>query len=616
MTPGLRFVIPIGAQPEIVKLAPVVNALRERGHHVRVVATGQHFDTELTDVFFGALHLQPDVRWALPSSEADRVGSILSRAMTEIAEQRPDAVLVFGDTWTVPLFALAARRYGIAVVHLEAGLRSFNEHSIEEVNRRIAAVAAQFHLAPTELAAEFLRAEGIPSDRIRVVGNPVIDAMHLMDIRAVPVSARRGILLTAHRATNVDDPHRLRALLSIVEALVEPHGPVNFPLHPRTRARLIEYGLWGRFVGSGVRYSDPLAYREMLHKVASSRVVVTDSGGLQEEAAWLGVPVVVLRESTSRWEGVRSRTAALTGLDWRATLDAVNGFVLEDEQRRVAGTVCPYGNGDTAQQVVNFFDNPTVRDGLRLTELAVSVAGPAPPGGGMGRPVSAVLFDLDGTVYTPAIWLEGAWDAVADRAGDIAGLDREAFRTALASVAEEGAAKAGIIDRALAAVSGPSEIVEELVGVFRNHRQPLQLCPTNGAALTAIAARVPIGLITDGDPSIQRAKLAGLGLADAFDFVVFSDELGRVRRKPHPSPFLTALARLGVAPHHAVFIGDRPDTDMVGAIGVGIRAIRVRTGEYGRMPDAPGTWRTVDDLAAASRFLLDLGLLQPDPPQA
>lgn len=138
-----------------------------------------------------------------------------------------------------------------------------------------------------------------------------------MDIAPAPVGARRWIVLTAHRASNVDDPDRLAALLAIVEALVGRHGLVSFSLHPRTRARLNEYGLWDRFVDSGVRSSEPSGYGEMLRAVAASRVVVTDSGGLQEEASWLGVPVVVLRDSTARWEGVRNDTAALPG--WTGT---------------------------------------------------------------------------------------------------------------------------------------------------------------------------------------------------------------------------------------------------------------------------------------------------------
>ena len=614
MKPGLHLTVPIGTRPEIVKLAPVVNSLREHGHHVRVVATGQHFDAELTDVFFSALHLQPDVRWALPSSEAERVGAILSAAMTEIAEQRPDAVLILGDTWTVPLFALAARRYGIAVVHLEAGLRSFNELSIEEVNRRIAGAVAQFHLAPTDLAATFLRAEGIEENRIEVVGNPVIDAMRLMGITPIPVAARRGIVLTAHRASNVDDPGRLAALVDIVEALVVRHGPVCFPLHPRTRARLNEYGLWDRFVGSGVGYCEPLGYREMLHAVASSRVVVTDSGGLQEEAAWLGVPVVVLRDTTARWEGVRNETAALTGLDRSATLQAVERFAGEAEQQRIAETPCPYGAGNTAQQVVDFFDTERAREGLRLREPATPEPAPAAVGGEGSdehgsRPISAVLFDLDDTLYIQASWLDGAWDAVADRAATLANIEYEPFRLALAAAASAGSARGAIIDRALAAVAGPPQILEELVAVFRHHRQPLHMSATNTAVLRELAARVPIGLVSDGDPGIQRAKLAGLGIADAFDAIVLSDELGRDHRKPHPSPFLLALSRLGVPPQNAVFVGDRPDTDITGALELGMRAIRVRTGEYAALPDVAGTWRSVDDLAAAHRFLVDSGLV-------
>src|SRR5690606_14559394 len=149
---------------------------------------------------------------------------------TELAAHPADAVLVLGDTYTAPLFALAARRYGIGVVHLEAGLRSFNERSVEEVNRKMLAAMATVHLAPTDLAASFLTDEGVPEERIRVVGNPVIDALAATGVSRVPVPQRRGVLLTAHRATNVDDPVRLRELVGLVRRLGAEIAPVTFPM--------------------------------------------------------------------------------------------------------------------------------------------------------------------------------------------------------------------------------------------------------------------------------------------------------------------------------------------------------------------------------------------------
>ncbi|MDQ1626150.1 MAG: hypothetical protein QOJ49_1648, partial [Actinomycetota bacterium] len=238
MTTALRVTVPVGTRPEVIKLAGVVAALRARGHEVRCVATGQHADPAMYAEVFAGLGLVPDAAWALEGDEGQRVGSLLANAFTELATTRPDAVLVLGDTYTAPLVAMAARRYGIGVIHLEAGLRSFNDTSMEESNRKMVAALATLHLAPTQLAARFLRDEGVPAERIRVVGNPVIDAVRQTGVCRVPVEERRGVLVTAHRATNVDDPARLLELVELVEELGRRHAPVLFPLHPRTRSRL------------------------------------------------------------------------------------------------------------------------------------------------------------------------------------------------------------------------------------------------------------------------------------------------------------------------------------------------------------------------------------------
>jgi UDP-N-acetylglucosamine 2-epimerase (non-hydrolysing) len=366
----VRLLIPLGTRPEIVKLAPVVRALAAGGFDLRTVATGQHYDPALTDSFFDDLSVVPDIRWSIGGDEAQRVGEILALAFREIAEQRPDAVVVLGDTYTVPLFCLAARRHGVPVVHLEAGLRSHNELSVEETHRRLAAVAASLHLAPTALAARNLRAEAVADERIRVVGNPVIDVLRAVGPPRRPPAGRSGVVLTAHRPTNVDDPGRLECLIDLAIRLRAEIGPVTFPLHPRTRNRLEDAGGLRRLEAGGVRLLPPLPYPDMLAAVAGARVVVTDSGGLQEEASWFGVPVVVLRNSTPRWEGVEAGTSELTGLDPDRAIAAASAFSTPEEQRRVAGEPCPYGDGHTADRVVELLGDADVLDLLRLREPA------------------------------------------------------------------------------------------------------------------------------------------------------------------------------------------------------------------------------------------------------
>lgn len=370
MTLGaMRVLVPFGTRPEIVKLAPVVAALRNHGHSVRAVATGQHDDPRLADDFFADLALEPDARWELPDREAQRVGALLTHAYEELAAHRPDVVLVLGDTHTVPLFGLAARRAGVAVVHLEAGLRSFNERSLEEVHRRAAAAICSLHLAPTSLAASMLEAEGVEPRRIAVVGNPITDTLARFGPARRTIAERTGAVVTAHRATNVDDPERLLALVECIMRLPDEVGPVTFPVHPRTDARLRAAGLRAVLeLHPAVTLTDPLRYREMLDAVGGAKVVVTDSGGLQEEASWLGVPVVVLRHSTPRWEGVLAGTTALVGLDPERATAAARAFAEPAEQVRVAAVPCPYGDGHVASRVADLLDDPATRPMLELTE--------------------------------------------------------------------------------------------------------------------------------------------------------------------------------------------------------------------------------------------------------
>lgn len=364
----MRLLVPFGTRPEIVKLAPVVAALRAGGDDVVVVATGQHHDPGLTDVFYQELGVGPDIVLAARGDRAGRLGSILTDAMATVEKTHPDAVLVMGDTHTVPAYCLAARNHTIPVIHLEAGLRSFNPTSVEEVNRRVAAATASLHLAPTETARSFLLAEGVVDERIAVVGNPVLDALRAIGASRWPVAERTGVLLTAHRPTNVDDPQRLGQLVALVHDLADAVGPVTFPVHPRTRKALHQAELWHRLAGPGVTVVEPVPYSTMVGLVAAARVVVTDSGGLQEEASWLGVPVVVLRRSTPRWESVRNGSAILTGLDAPRALKAAIALTDPEAQQRVAALTCPYGDGQTGSRVSALLRDPATAALLRLDE--------------------------------------------------------------------------------------------------------------------------------------------------------------------------------------------------------------------------------------------------------
>ena len=217
--------------------------------------------------------------------------------------------------------------------------------------------------------------------------------------------------------------------------------------------------------------------------------------------------------------------------------------------------------------------------------------------------IRAVLFDLDDTLYPQTAWLEGAWKAVAAGAAAMGAPEAELF-DALCAIAAEGSDRGRIIDRALERCGHADVSIAPLLVAFRMHA-PAQLEPYPGAreGLAALRTQARVGIVTDGDPHVQRAKVQALQLD--VDVVVCSDDLGRDRRKPHPLPFRHALAKLGVHAGEAVFVGDRPTKDIAGAAAVGMRTVRVRTGEYASAPDEPAAWRTVATVADAMKMLQD-----------
>ncbi len=376
----MRILVAVGTRPEIIKLAPVARELRARpGLDVRVVATGQHYDPALVDVLHERMGLSVDATWSLQGDEAQRTGAMLTMALDEVRASAPDVVLVLGDTNTVPLFCLAGRRHGAAIAHVEAGLRSFNARSMEEVNRRAAAALASLHFAPTELAARFLADEGVPAERVHVVGNPIVDVLRDSGVRGLAPEARGGVVVTAHRPSNVDDPERLERLVALLGELAANLAPVVFPVHPRTRARLEGAGALGALQAvEGLTLLHPVPYLDMLELIAGARVVVTDSGGLQEEAAWLGTPVVVLRSSTPRWEGVHAGTSILTGLDVERALAAATAFATPAEQARVHAVPCPYGDGHAARRIADVLTDPLTAPLLALDEPDLREPGAVP----------------------------------------------------------------------------------------------------------------------------------------------------------------------------------------------------------------------------------------------
>ncbi len=369
----MRVTVVLGTRPEVIKLAPVVANLRGRGAEVRVVHTGQHTDSALATGLESECRLSVDARWQLPDDSAARLGHVFEYALKEFASFATDAAIVLGDTWTVPLIGMAARSYGVPVVHVEAGLRSHNLRSQEEVNRRAAVACARLHLAPTTHAARALRGEGVAAGEIVITGNPVTDALRATGLAIAAPGQRRGVLFTAHRASNVDDPDRLSELATIVEHLTRHFDHVTFPMHPRTRARAEAFGLTDRFA----RHCDvvePLGYRALLDVLRMSTIVVTDSGGLQEEAAWFKVPAVVMRATTPRPEGIDAQLATLCGVDHKRVMTAATQLTTAASVEHIMATPCPYGDGHAAPRIASAIASAFVAGRLQLREPELHAA--------------------------------------------------------------------------------------------------------------------------------------------------------------------------------------------------------------------------------------------------
>ena len=340
----------VGARPQFVKLAPVATALAARGDEHVIVHTGQHYDVNMSDVFFRDLAIPaPDRHLAVGSGSHGRQTGAMLAAMDEVLEQtRPDWVLVYGDTNSTLAGTLSAVKMAIPLAHLEAGLRSFNRRMPEEHNRVLTDHAADLCLAPTEVAMGHLRDEGLAGSSV-LVGDVMTDVLlRVRDAVAErPAELPEGVdpeqpyyVTTLHRAENTDDPDRLR---TIVEGLAEVQAPVLLFAHPRLRQRAADFGI-DLDLGS-LTVADPLPYPTLVRNVMSCAGVITDSGGLQKEAFILRVPCTTVRTETEWTETV--------DLGWNVLVQ--DPHELADLVQRPAPAptdATPYGDGDAATRVV------------------------------------------------------------------------------------------------------------------------------------------------------------------------------------------------------------------------------------------------------------------------
>ena len=356
-----------GTRPEAIKMFPVVHALREHpGIDVRVIVTAQH--REMLDQVLAIARIVPDVDLDVMTSNQS-LDALLARLVTGLGDafdaERPDRVLVHGDTLTTMAATLAAYFRKIPVGHVEAGLRSGNIYHPwpEEVNRKVAGAVADLHFAPTETAAAALRDENVPSDRIHITGNTVIDALLAttarlkeepslaagLDMLAGRFAGKRILAVTSHRRENFGGG--MEAIAAAISAIAErPDVAVIFPVHPNPNVRAVMHATLGGL--PNVALIDPLDYPHFVRLLGICDLVLTDSGGVQEEAPSLGKPVLVMRDTTERPEGISAGSARLVGTDRdRIVREIFNLLNDKEAYQAMAHAHNPYGDGTAAQKI-------------------------------------------------------------------------------------------------------------------------------------------------------------------------------------------------------------------------------------------------------------------------
>lgn len=325
----------VGARPNLMKIAPLMEVMRRTpGVDPILVHTGQHYDERMSELFFRELEIPaPDHYLGVGSgTHAQQTAQVMVRLEPLFKELRPDLVLVVGDVNSTLAAALVASKLGILLAHVEAGLRSFDRSMPEEVNRIVTDALSDLLFTTERGAMENLRREGIAEEKVHFVGNVMIDTLlrHRERAEELDVPGSFGVppgayaVVTLHRPSNVDTPEALAGMVDVVAGVAE-RLPVVFPVHPRTRSRLADAGLLARLEAEpAVRLTEPLGYLEFLGLLAGARIVLTDSGGVQEETTILGVPCLTLRENTERPVTITHGTNRLVGTDPARILAAVD----------------------------------------------------------------------------------------------------------------------------------------------------------------------------------------------------------------------------------------------------------------------------------------------------
>lgn len=359
---GIKYAIVLGTRPEIIKMAPIIKELKQRGIQHIVIHSGQHYSPIMDSDIFKDLNLpQPDYNLKIGSDSREKqIERIRKSLIRVLRHEEPDIVLVQGDTNTVLAGTYAAFDLGIEVGHVEAGLRSYDRRMPEEINRIHTDAISDYLFVPTCQSKENLLREGIKENKIYVTGNTIVDAT----FQNLSISSRNSyttgnlirrlntsgyILLTLHRPSNVDSRTQLRRILKEIAKIPVKYGlEIIFPMHPRTRKMISKYQLW-RWVArnQGILATEVVSCLDCLQLQSKAKLVMTDSGGLQEESCILGVPCITLRENTERPETIKVGSNILIGKEYDRLLDHVG-----ESLKKGNGWKNPYGDGKTAKRIV------------------------------------------------------------------------------------------------------------------------------------------------------------------------------------------------------------------------------------------------------------------------
>ena len=353
----IKIAIILGTRPEIIKMSSVIWECEKQGFNFFILHTNQHYSKNLDRIFFRELELpRPKYNLNIGSgTHAEETGKMLVGIEKVLTKEKPDIVLVEGDTNTVLAGALAAVKLHIKVGHVEAGLRSYFKEMPEEINRILTDHCSDFLFAPTKKAKEILLREGISEKKIFITGNTIVDAVYqnlklaqkkAKILKKLRLEKEKYFLLTLHRQENVDKKERLKGILKGLELVYKKNNlPIIYPIHPRTEKMIKKFKLK---IPRGVKLIEPVGFLDFLQLEVNAKLVLTDSGGVQEETCILKIPCVTLRDNTERPETLKVGSNVLVGVDSQKILKCVSEIV--DKKRNWEN---PFGSGKAGENIIS-----------------------------------------------------------------------------------------------------------------------------------------------------------------------------------------------------------------------------------------------------------------------